>query len=621
MSGVLQIVGAALLSPPLWTWPVAAWLTFHASTVGFPPDQAMQYYYMPALGLVLVGCLPSFVGEQPAPRAAALPPPFLSRRLLGCLTVAVLLAATILRLWRLTEWPPYGIGFEEFQIGARGDMGPDWAQNFVTMYTQPGEHTLTAYAISVAYAFLGTGFLQMRAAFIFVSILSPFLFYAVCRKLVSREVSLFALGLFAVSWWQIAAGRVADEIFFPMWVELAVLWLLLHFEDTGRTWAAALMALLSGLLIYEYTSYHLVVIVVIGYLLARVLLFALRVARAPDPRLGRRRQVGQALRIYAPGAIAMLLVWIIIANFQLVGDIRGGMGSWFSGGVGGHANDQDGVLVKLSASPSEMPAFVGRKLLIPIQAAYAPGHGDFCLFLGLGGAPAFDLATAISMGAGFILVALTFWRRFHALALAWAGMVICGAALLPANANLHRYYTGLPLYYLIAALGAEVVWQWLRRPAARYALLGVFAVALAYAAAYNTHELFWRLFPDQTLRTNWTWPRTEVINWVRSHRRSDWTCIVADDERSIYGANPLQPEWKFLLDGYNVRTSPTGSDCIPAPEGGDQARYYIFALAQTPTDLEALLRQSYPDARELAPIVVPHLQFTARTFYVPAHDS
>ena len=112
-----------------------------------------------------------------------------------------------------------------------------------------------------------------------------------------------------------------------------------------------------------------------------------------------------------------------------------------------------------------------------------------------------------------------------------------------------------------------------------------------------------------------------IFNWVRAHRRSDWICIVADDERSIYGANPLQPEWKYLLDGFNVRTSASGDDCIPAPDGGDVARYYIFALAQPPTDLEALLRRSYPEARELAPIEVPHLQFTARTFFVPAHDS
>ena len=60
-----------------------------------------------------------------------------------------------------------------------------------------------------------------------------------------------------------------------------------------------------------------------------------------------------------------------------------------------------------------------------------------------------------------------------------------------------------------------------------------------------------------------------------------------------------------------------GSDCIPAPDGGSEARYYIFALPDAPIDLEALLRAHYPDAEELAPIEVPEHRFTARAFYVP----
>ena len=59
--------------------------------------------------------------------------------------------------------------------------------------------------------------------------------------------------------------------------------------------------------------------------------------RTPDPTLGRLRRAGQALRIYAPGAVAMLLGLTIIAHRHLVNDARNGMGWWFSGG-GGHAN-------------------------------------------------------------------------------------------------------------------------------------------------------------------------------------------------------------------------------------------------------------------------------------------
>ncbi len=610
----LRVALAPLRYPSVWAWPLAAWLTLRGSYSGLGPAEVLERHYAPALGLVLLGCVPSFFERTPSVREPD--PPFLPGRVLAWLTVAVLAAAVAVRVWRLWEWPPDGIGFEEFQIGARGDMGPQWARNLLVSYSQPGEHTLTAYAISLSYAFFGTGFLEMRLPFIVTGILCPFLLYAVCRRLVAWEVSLFTVGLFAVSWWQIAASRAADEIFFPMWIELVVLWLLVHFEDTGRTWAAFFLALLSGLLIYEYTSYHLVPVLVIGYLSARVLLFVAHVLLEPPPPRGRLRRVADAVRFYGQGAIAMMLVWLIVAHFQLINDVRRGMGSWFAGGVGGHAVDPDGLLAQLRA-PSDLSAFLVRKLAIPLRAAYQPGQGDFCLFTGLGGQPAFDLATAIAIGVGFLLVGVTAWRRLHALALLWAGLVIGGAALLPANPNLHRYYTGLPVFYLIIALGAEVLWRWLRQPVARYALLGVFALAVAYATVSNLHYLFWEMVPSPTLREAWIWPRTEIVNFVRTHRRDDWTCIVANDDHSIYGPNPLQPEWQFLVQGWNVRVSASGADCIPAQEETTGPRYYVFALPDSPIDLEALLRRHYPNAQELAPITVPLHQFTGRTYYVP----
>jgi len=149
-----------------------------------------------------------------APAAHARGRTTIPRWVLASLTIALLVAATALRLWKVGEWPPNGIGFEEFQLAARAPMA-DWARNFLFLYSQPGEHTLTVYALSLVFTYLGTGFLEMRLAFIIVSLLCPVLLYAVCRKLLSWEVSLFAVALFAVSWWQIAAGRVADEIFFP----------------------------------------------------------------------------------------------------------------------------------------------------------------------------------------------------------------------------------------------------------------------------------------------------------------------------------------------------------------------------------------------------------------------
>ena len=83
--------------------------------------------------LKLLGCVPSLFERT---RGATAPEPtYLPRWLLIALTVAVLAAATAVRIWKIWEWPPEGIGFEEFQIAARGNMGPNWARNFITAYT------------------------------------------------------------------------------------------------------------------------------------------------------------------------------------------------------------------------------------------------------------------------------------------------------------------------------------------------------------------------------------------------------------------------------------------------------------------------------------------------------
>ena len=91
---------------------------------------------------------------------------------------------------------------------------------------------------------------------------------------------------------------------------------------------------------------------------------------------------------------------------------------------------------------------------------------------------------------------------------------------------------------------------------------------------------------------------------------------MADDTREIYGNSPLQPEWHWLVDGWNVRVSES-ADCIPAPEAAPGGLYYVFARPDAPIDLEARLREHYPNAEERPPIELPSAKFVARTFYVP----
>ena len=202
-----------------------------------------------------------------------------------------------------------------------------------------------------------------------------------------------------------------------------------------------------------------------------------------------------------------------------------------------------------------------------LRAFYTPGFSGEDRFLGLGEYSPFDPTTALAMALGALLVAVTLRRRLHLFVLVWAALVVLGAALLPGNVNTHRYYVGLPLFYLLVALGAGVLWDWMRRPAARAALAGVFAVAAIAAAGANVHRLYWRLFPDASLREHWIWPRTEIIRWVRARPRDQPICIVAtnDDPGITRTIHCGRSGTGSSRGGRYVSRRPSTAACHPTP--------------------------------------------------------
>lgn len=603
-----------LSHPAWWAWSLAALLTFLAPRQAESAELAVRWYSLPALLLVLVGCVPSLRGATARPPRPQ--PTLLPNRVLAALTVAILIGSVAARLWRLTAWPPDGIGFEEYELAARANMPGGPLDRLVQLYANPVEHTLTVYSVSLSFALFDTGFFQMRLPFMVGGVLSPFFFYLLCRRLVAWEPALFALLLFAVSWWQIAATRPADEIFFPLFVLSAVLWLLLRFEDTGESWVAFALGLCSGLLIYEYSAYHLAAPMVLAYLAARAVRFVMRLRRTEPSRAERRWRVAGAIRRYVPGVVAMLLVWLILARLQLLRDVRLGMGSWLLEGIRRHGTN--GVLGRLDGM-GDFLSFAGNRLSDALRAFYLPGFNENDAFFGLGEYPAFDPVTAAAMGVGILLTVITPRRRFHTFVVLWTVLVVLGATLLPGNTNTQRFYVALPFFYLFIAFGADVLWNALRWRTARAVLLAIFAVAAASAARANLYRVYWQLIPDHQRSLNWVWPRTEIARWVRDRPRDAPICIIATDEDpGITGPNPLRPEWQWTVKGWNVRVAPTVEGCLPDPAmGPPRPRFIIFALRQTPADFPAVLEQAYPGVRELAPITVAAHKFVGRTFDVP----
>jgi hypothetical protein len=599
--------------PAWWACSLAVVLTFLAPPGAENAEIAVRWYTLPALLFVLFGCLPSLSGALA--RHPDEQPTLLPRRVLVVLTILILAGSVVARLWRLTAWPPEGIGFEEYELAARANIGGGPFDRLVHMYANPIEHTLTAYSVSLSFALFDTGFFQMRLPFVVAGVMAPFFFYFACRRLVAWEPALFATALFSVSWWQIAGSRPADEIFFPLFALCAVLWLLLRFEDTAETWAAFALGLSSGLLIYEYSAYHLAAPMVLAHLTVRAALFLLWVRYDLAPWPERRQRLVEATCRYAPGVVVLLVTWFTLGRLQLLRDMRLGMASWLLEGIRRHGTN--GVLGRLDTS-ADFLSFAATRLGDALQALYRPGFNSSDFFFGLGDYPAFDPVTAAAMGAGILLTIVTPLRRFHLFVLLWTTLLVLGAALLPGNTNTHRFYVALPFFYLFIAFGAGVLWNALHWRTARALLLAIFAVAVASAAQANLYRMYWELVPDQGRALNWIWPRTEIARWVRQRPRDELICIIATDEDpGITGPNPLRAEWQWTVKGWNVRVAGAIEGCLPAAMGSTPPRYIIFALRDMPPDLRSVLERAYPGVRELVPIKVPAHRFVGRTFDVP----
>jgi hypothetical protein len=537
---------------------------------------------------------------------------FLPTRLLGWLTAAVLALATFVRIWKVWEWPPNGLHFEEFEIGS-GALGLNLPKEGLLLttlqwYGALGEHKIPYVSTALSVHFFGSGYLPMRLPFMVAGVLAPFFLYAACRRLASWEVSLFALLLFSVSWLHIAGSRVADEIFFPVAMEAAILWSLVHFMDTGRMWSAYVVALLSGLLLYEYTSYHAVPFLVIGYLGGAFIVFLARLENAEDRKaafcaftLGARR--------YGPGILTMVMVWTIVACIMLAYDVLSG-GGWFEGGVAGHSKDATGLLAQ---KVGDVPRFVLERIVVPLEAAYRPDMFRTEAF-GKSQHPMFDPATAFAMGLSLLLIALTFWRRFHALMLAWIGLVWFGGALLPGNINPFRFYMALPVLYLTIGLGVEVLWRWARRRA-RWLLLLLMAAGGGYAAVDNLQHFFCWVVPET--RDVWEWPRTSIANWIRQRERDATFWVLGTEPGWGDSTKMVGTNWGFLVEGWNVHETPADGDDLPAPERTGGPLYFILAYRPPNPEMEAKLRQRYPDAQALPPIEVARFKLSLPAFRIP----
>ena len=574
--------------PAVFLWPLSICLTVMGAKSSWGQPNAfgrvLIHFYFPSLLLAFLGCFSGFGSVKSSANEPS--PTVLPRKLLWSLTAATLLFAVALRVWRIWDWPPHtGLGFEESQLGGMG-----W--HFLHHFVHPSEHRLPTYAIAISFAFFGPSIFALRLPFMVSGMICPFLLFAVCRKVAAWEVSLFTLFLFSVSWWHLAATRIADEIFFPIVFELAVMWLLFHFADTGKLWAAFFTALFSGLLIYEYTSYHIVPFLVMAQLgltgLAKIAWIDLK------KEASRFREILPGIQKYGPGCLLMVVVWTTTFVPQIVTDISLNE-HFFIEGFYRHKESGCGLTSK---QVSEVPTFVLGRLRTPLLAAYKDNCGDPAPWLNVKGHPMFDTATALSLCAAILLVALTFWRRFHALLLLWLTVPVFVGSVVPCNENISRFYMVLPVLFVILALGWQVVWSALPTQAPRLVLLVLFGFLCLYSGQANLSHFFGQVCSSNEVRKAYRDPAVMLADWI-GHREADsFTWLVSEDYPHVTD----HPDLVWLHRNRGTRTGSSEKECIPSPVIPKGPLYYL--LLSPPDKLEVQkerLHQHYPQAVALEP--------------------
>lgn len=367
---------------------------------------------------------------------------------------ALLLAAAVLRLWRLAAIPP-GLHVDEaFNILDAQAVAAGARPVFLP--ANAGRDVLYSYLQAPLVAVFGPTAAAARLASAIVGTATVGATWWAARDLVAgavpapraRAVALTAAGLVAFSYWHLHFSRFGIRaVLFPLVVcGVAVAWR--HAAAGGRRPLLAL-ALLLGLAFYTHPAGR-----------ALVVLPAVHAAY----RWWRWRD-GRAAAVLAAAAAGMLVVAAPLLAF------------WY-GAAWTFSSHAEEVSV-LGHGPAALAANAARVLGLFNLA------GDAAPWRNLPGRPAFDAWSGVAFLAGLVVV-LRAARRGHdgaALTLVWLGVLLLPSVATDHAPNFSRAIGVLPAACLVAAVGLDVVLARLAPAAAGRGASRAGAAALALALA------------------------------------------------------------------------------------------------------------------------------------------
>lgn len=539
--------------------------------------------YLPSLLVAAVGCLVADRKRErrdESPFTASWTP---RARWLALVLVAV---AGIARVWGFPDWPPpHGVGFEEEELGGA-------ATNLVEGWSHPPEHRLPTYAAALGFVLFGPSITSLRVVFVAVSALAPLLLLGACRRIARPGVALLCTALYGFSWWATAAGRFADEIYFVAPLTAAVVWLLLVVLDKRSTLAALGLGLLSGALVFEYTAYRLVPLLVTGYLLLKLAARGWHALRTGPDRSW--RTLAASFRPFVALALTFTIGLAVSALPAAIAFLHRHDSSLLEAFTR-HTGVPNATVRK---APGELAEVVLARSGRLVRALVVPDRGEAIPWMNsepcrpnLG-----PLAGAV-LGAGCLLAVLNLRRRLHLLLTVWIAVSAGTALAVPLNENTMRYFTVFPVAWLLAASGLERVWPGGNRPRAARVLTFAAAVVAVTVAVSDAVFLHRRLAPDDAVRRTFASRCVTTARVVGALPPGSRTALSSE----VCGNIGEHQDLRWLLAGREVVAVESLADALQPQQPGPGPVYVVAATTIAQPGLGPLLARSLPGSSVLPP--------------------
>ncbi len=394
------------------------------------------------------------------------------------LVLAIIGFAVFMRTFRFGEFPPSDfICCEEHARGRFAQQILDGSRPLVS--------PLVYLSVASGFLLFGENTLGTRLPLLTAGVLMVPVFYLLLRELVRAPAALFATVLVASSW-PLVVLEPGNQL--PYLVTVLFTYLLVLGIRRRNTLALIGAGLLAGVLVYEWGPFQAVPLAAGGFLAALVAYrLAFPVPKGARAFLARLRSLAMTnWRL----AVAFVGAALIAVTPQLVAVVQGE--SEYFARINAATTAREGA-----GTPGLIASNWEAQLETTVKMFTSFGGQDIRY-----GATLVDPLTGILVFLAVILAAVTFFRPFRLLFLAWYLSLIVGGALILFGFTFWRFFGVVPAALVLVAFMVDdvgrVVGGWARGRAV-YLLPLLLVGGAIYVGYWNANTLFETVAKEPTI--------------------------------------------------------------------------------------------------------------------------